>query len=150
MQYTTPQGDLSSPDVAKRVFCFNKFFFRRSFFGETRIFFKKVLHFEKRYDIISVVAEQHRTQGYSSAGRVPVSKTVGRGFESSCPCQKTPRTLFSVFFYPSRRLGISSDASRYIIKGGSPPLYLITRQRASILRLDDMQHFVLMIYRPSV
>ena len=27
-------------------------------------------------------------QGYSSAGRVPVSKTVGRGFESSCPCQQ--------------------------------------------------------------
>ncbi|MBQ8441155.1 MAG: hypothetical protein IJX19_10875, partial [Clostridia bacterium] len=25
---------------------------------------------------------------YSSAGRVPVSKTVVRGFESSCPCQK--------------------------------------------------------------
>lgn len=26
-------------------------------------------------------------QGYSSAGRVAVSKTVGRGFESFCPCQ---------------------------------------------------------------
>ena len=35
------------------------------------------------------------------------------------------------FFYPSRRLGISSDASRYIIKGGFPPLHLITHQRAS-------------------
>ena len=51
------------------------------------------------------------------------------------------------FFYPSRRLGISSDASRYIIKGGEPPLYLITRQRASSLRLDDIQTFGLMIYR---
>ena len=29
---------------------------------------------------------QKLIQGYSSAGRVPVSKTVGRGFESSCPC----------------------------------------------------------------
>ena len=53
----------------------------------------------------------------------------------------------SFFFYPSSRLGISSDASRYIIKGGSPPLYLITRQRASFLRLDDIQTFGLMIYR---
>jgi len=35
----------------------------------------------------------------------------------------------------------------YIIKGGKPPLYLITRQRASCLRIEDIQHFVLMIYR---
>ena len=41
------------------------------------------LQFSKKCGIISPVA-----QGYSSAGRVPVSKTVGRGFESSCPCQK--------------------------------------------------------------
>src|SRR5690606_19275961 len=26
-------------------------------------------------------------QGYSSAGRATVSKTVGRGFEPCCPCQ---------------------------------------------------------------
>ena len=32
----------------------------------------------------------------------------------------------SLFFYPSRRLGISSAVRRYIIKGGTPPLYLIT------------------------
>ncbi len=25
-------------------------------------------------------------QGYSSVGRAAVSKTVGRGFESCCPC----------------------------------------------------------------
>ena len=29
-----------------------------------------------------------KIQGYSSVGRVPVSKTVGRGFEPFCPCQK--------------------------------------------------------------
>ena len=29
-----------------------------------------------------------KAQGYSSAGRVLVSKTKGRGFESFCPCQK--------------------------------------------------------------
>jgi hypothetical protein len=32
-----------------------------------------------------------------------------------------------------------------IIKGGEPPLYLTTRQRAFPLRLDDIQQFVLMI-----
>ena len=37
------------------------------------------------------------------------------------------------------------DIHSYIIKGGTPPLYLITRQRVSYLRLDDIQHLVLMI-----
>jgi len=40
---------------------------------------------------------------------------------------------------------IAARSVVYIIKGGEPPLYLITRQRASFLRLDDIQHFVLMI-----
>ena len=60
------------------------------------------------------------------------------------------------FFYPSRRLGISSAFLRaYLAKkrvyhqGRVEPLYLITRQRASYLRLDDIQHFVLMIYNAS-
>ncbi len=42
---------------------------------------------------------------------------------------------------------IAARSVVHIIKGGEPPLYLITRQRASHLRLDDIQHFVLMIYR---
>jgi len=42
---------------------------------------------------------------------------------------------------------IDVRSAAHIIKGGKPPLYLITRQRASCLRLDDIQHFVLMIYR---
>jgi len=42
---------------------------------------------------------------------------------------------------------IAAQRAVYIIKGGEPPLYLITRQRAFCLRLDDIQHFVLMIYR---
>jgi hypothetical protein len=37
----------------------------------------------------------------------------------------------------------------HIIKGGEPPLYLITRQRAFCLRLDDIQHFVLVIYNAT-
>jgi len=42
---------------------------------------------------------------------------------------------------------IAARSVVHIIKGGKPPLYLITHQRASCLRLDDIQHFVLMIYR---
>jgi len=40
---------------------------------------------------------------------------------------------------------ITARSAAYIIKGGSPPLHLITRQRAFCRRLDDIQHFVLMI-----
>jgi hypothetical protein len=42
---------------------------------------------------------------------------------------------------------IAARSVVHIIKGGTPPLYLITRQRAFSLRLDDMQCFALMIYR---
>jgi len=42
---------------------------------------------------------------------------------------------------------IAAQRAVHIIKGGKPPLYLITRQRASCLRLDDIQCFALMIYR---
>ena len=53
----------------------------------------------------------------------------------------------SVFVYPSRRLGISSPHNARCISSAPLGLYLITRQRASYLRLDEIQHFVLMIYR---
>ena len=49
------------------------------------------------------------------------------------------------FFYPSRRLGISSPHNVRCISSAPLGLYLITRQRAFSLRLDEMQHFVLMI-----
>ena len=55
---------------------------------KAELFFKNLLQSEKECDIISRTRRESRAQGYSSAGRVPVSKTVGRGFESSCPCQK--------------------------------------------------------------
>ena len=42
---------------------------------------------------------------------------------------------------------ITAQRAVHIIKGGEPPLYLITRQRASYLRLADIQTFGLMIYR---
>ena len=55
-------------------------------------------------------------------GSSPVVRTNKRG---------ATLVVVSFFVYPCRRLGISSAARRYIIKGGAPPLYLITRQRAS-------------------
>lgn len=45
-----------------------------------------------------------RVQGYSSAGRVLVSKTKGRGFESFCPCQKkSHRRCLWLFLYTIHR-----------------------------------------------
>lgn len=35
-------------------------------------------------------------KGYSSVGRATVSKTVGRGFESCCPCHFAPDKAFSI------------------------------------------------------
>ena len=46
----------------------------------------------------------------------------------------------SFFFYPSRRLSISSRASVYIITEG-----VSHRAKRVFLRLDDIQHYVLMI-----
>ena len=55
-------------------------------------------------------------------------------------------TKSSFFFYPSRRLGISSPHKVRCISSAPLGLYLITRQRVFFLRLDEMQHCVLMIY----
>ena len=49
-----------------------------------------------------------------------------------------------VFFYPSRRLGISSRFSVYIIAVG-----VYHHRRCILLRLDEIQHCVLMIYNAS-
>ncbi len=66
-------------------------------------FFKILLKSPKRCDIMI----WSLTQGYSSAGRVPVSKTVGRGFESSCPCQEKSTCFRKCFFQrnPPLRVG---------------------------------------------
>jgi hypothetical protein len=53
----------------------------------------------------------------------------------------------SVFVYPSRRLGISSPREAWCISSAPLGLYLITRQRAFCLRLDDIQCYALVIYR---
>ena len=51
------------------------------------------------------------------------------------------------FFYPSRRLGISSPHEVRCISSTPAGLYLITPWRVSCLRLDDIQCSALMIYR---
>ena len=56
-------------------------------------------------------------------------------------------TKSSFFVYPSHRLGISSPREVRCISSAPLGLYIITRQRASYLRLDDIQTFGLMIYR---
>ena len=61
------------------------------------------------------------------------------------PAPKKNEAKASFFFYPSRRLGISSPHKVRRISSAPLGLYLITRQRAFFLRLDDIQHFVLMI-----
>ena len=61
---------------------------------------------------------------------------------------KKPRSSERGFFYPLRKHGISPRVSVYIIKGGKPPLYLITLLgvHQKNFRNDDIQNFVLMIY----
>ena len=63
-------------------------------------FFQKPLAFFEKVWYNTPCCEP--TQGYSSAGRVPVSKTVGRGFESSCPCQTKHHRFSVVFLFGTR------------------------------------------------
>ena len=51
------------------------------------------------------------------------------------------------FFYPSRRLGISSRRSRGYHQGRQAALVSHHAPACILLRLDDIQNFVLMIYR---
>ena len=84
------------------------------------------------------------------------SKSVGSDTVSVRPRLPAPKNSASFslsnFFIqaagdkPSAWYIIDARSAAYIIKGGKPPLYIITRQRASYLRLDDMQCFALMIY----
>ena len=86
---------------------------------------------------------------------------TGEGYEKSHLRNQQKRNLclpkVPFLFIQAAGLAYHHDAVVDIIKGGEPPLYLITRQRASCLRLDDIpqqvaddiQCFALMIYTPS-
>ncbi len=84
-------------------------------------------------------------QGYSSVGRVLVSKTMGRGFESFCPCQKIRQVS-------TCRIFLSKPQAWYIITARSvvhiiSPFGAVSHHALAwiYLRLDDIQHFVLVI-----
>ena len=64
-------------------------------------------------------------------------------FVEDAPPTKTSSEQGEVFVYPSRRLGISSDFSLYII---SPMASISSRFSVYLLRLDDIQTCGLMIY----
>ena len=75
------------------------------------------MHFPKRYGIIMLVP-----WGRSSAGRALEWHSRGQEFDPLRLHQKIDLRKASLFFYPSRRLGISSRVSVYIIKVGKADL----------------------------
>ena len=67
---------------------------------------------------------------------------IGSTFVEDAPPEKTSSEHGEVFSYPSRRLGISSDFSLYLITVGAYHHALACIH----LRLDDIQGYTLMIY----
>ncbi len=84
---------------------------------------------------------------HSSVDRVPGYEPVGRRFESSWARQQ--KGTFGIqkflFVYPSRRLGISSRLGRVYHQGHFSTLVSHHALACIFLRLDDIQHAVLMI-----
>ena len=80
----------------------------------------------------------------SPSGKARDFDSRTRRSESGHPSQKSENFVLG-FFYPSRRLGISSAARRYIIKGGNAALVYHHAIACIFLRLDDIQCFALMI-----
>ena len=91
----------------------------------------------------SGTSEPRLTEERSKA-EIPLGFAVSRRERIPIP-QKIRQVSTCRIFYPSRRLGISSPREAWCISSAPLGLYLITRQRASCLRLDDIQHFVLVI-----
>ena len=67
----------------------------------------------------------------------------GSTFAEAAPPDKTSSEQGEVLSYPSRRLGISSDFGLYLITVGVSHHALACIH----LRLDDIQHVVLVIYK---
>ena len=71
------------------------------------------------------------------------SDTIPVRARSAAP--KNPFANANGFFYPSRRLGISSTVRRYIINHGDAVVVSHHASACIVLRLDDIHDFVVMI-----
>ncbi len=85
-------------------------------------------------------------------GSTADSDSVCEGSNPSSAANKKRTFVYQKFSFclskPQAWHIIAAQRAVHIIKGGKPPLYLISPFGAvSLLRLDDIQHFALMIYR---
>ena len=96
--------------------------------------------------LFSIIVDVHRGLVQSVEHRSPKPSVVGSS--PPAPAKKRTKRSLRSFFIQSEGLVYHRRTKCGVYhQGRLPPLYLITRQRASYLRLDDIQHFVLMIYR---
>ena len=94
---------------------------------------------------------QGNTEGYRSGHNEAVLKTVWEqshvGSNPTPSANKKGTFVYQKFLFclskPQAWYIITARSAAYIIKGGNPPLYLISPFGAvSLLRLDDMQNFL--------
>ncbi len=81
------------------------------------------------------------------SGRLKYSNKARTGSIPGWVTKKCSLLSQRAFFYPLRSNGISSPREVRCISSAPLGLYIITRQRASQLRNDDIQTFGLMIYK---
>lgn len=62
---------------------------------------------------VPFVFHSNGLEGYSSVGRAAVSKTVGRGFEPCCPCQKLNEINILI-------VDLTGESARYSLTQSSP------------------------------
>ena len=111
---------------------------------------------KKGYPSTEIVCDR-RVRGISNH-RLPTEKVLPRGFRTVVQLPSDPptkkellSTKSSFFVYPSRRLGISSPREAWCISSRAR-CALVSHQPLwgwISLRLDDIQHFVLVIYNAS-
>ena len=88
---------------------------------------------------------EHLIRGFSSFGRAPPCQGGGGGFEPRNPLQKILQksNVFCSIFLSKPQVWYIIAVRR--ISSAPMELYIITLQRVSFMRFDDIQHFVLVI-----